>query len=425
MRRYSHNQKRAFARGRRGLLLSGIALLAALCVISGELASAATVQSGKRLKFPASGVIDDDLVFLGRTCRLSGEVNGDAALFAERVIYNGAIEGALLSLGEEVTLAGSVASSVGAVGREIIIDGETHGSTFLMAELIEINPQARLHRDCFALSKRFFFDGSCDGDLVVGGELVVINGTVEGDAKIYSDRLEIRADAMITGDLIINPGTEPEIDDGAVILGDIISRQKRVEVFPTIDPIFPDFIWSLFLISSIFVVGLLMLLITGRHFHLSARSLYTRPARSAALSILGMGGSGALVGILALTLIGLPASMLIGCALLLFLWLFGQVYAAAAIGGLILSGKQSDSFGAWTARLFVGLLIIALILQIPVIGWLLYLILGLYGFGGFVSATLICRNAPMNSRDSGVEGATGSSGAPTPPIQPTPPAPAS
>ncbi len=389
------------------LILYFLALMSLMWNMS---ATALEIKDGNRVSYPEGSFLDDDLFITGASCRLDGTINGDVLAFGQDVRNTGIITGVFIAMGNGVTHTGEVRHSLGVCGKVIFLDGTVSGTSYAVGETLEIGTEANLKRELYASCKYFILDGEIGADADISCKAAVISGVVGGNLELKADEVEIRETATINGDLIVYCEEQDLfIDDDALITGEVVRRDP--------ERIRPGFLKKLFLfsrlyfLSALLMIGLLVIVLAHKHVRRAASAITTEPLRSAAVGILTFVGGFILVVALSITVIGIPAALLVSLVLCSLMVFVGQAYLVTALGALTLGRQKIDSIGGTIIGFLLGLVVLSALLFVPIAGPLVYLLAGLIGAGGFVSG-LKMGKAPVAFPISAA-----------PPVPPAPPAP--
>jgi hypothetical protein len=372
--------------------------------------SAVMWRTGNTVTIQKSEVVQDDLYIAGTDVRVDGVINGDLIVGAQNVTINGEVRGNLW-----------------AAGATVILNGRVLQSAHLAGSVLRVQRGANIGRDLLAAGSEIeVASGSVVGrDVAFGGSQARINGTVTRNAYGATNGIEvggvIKGNARLAvGDTQVltgnwtSPGT-PGLNflRGGTIRGDLTLQIPKRPVLPvgtvggkvTYAPIAAVTIQSRpSAFNSFFVeflrafVGIalfaLLLVWLGRPWMVRvAVKLRAMPAASLGYGALAFFGLplAALLGALvlaslavALTLIslgnlGLPLA-LIGAPVLL-----GMGALVSWVALLAAQGFAAYLLGDWTLRTLrpswklrsviqvplSGAFLLALLLQIPVLGGLI------------------------------------------------------
>lgn len=126
-------------------------------------------------------------------------------------------KGSLMLAGQEVSISDStVGESVYMAGNSVSLKStKVNGNIFGAGNSITISGITE-GNGVYATGNLISFDGTATG-LYVAGSKVILSGTVNGDAMISAETVEIKDGAVVTGTLKIQSPVEPSVPSGAQI----------------------------------------------------------------------------------------------------------------------------------------------------------------------------------------------------------------
>lgn len=321
--------------------------------------------------------------------RLGGKIRGggDIVIPADETV-----PGDLYVSGGQVRIEGTVEGDLIVAGGEVRVPGEVDG-------------------DVLAGSGSLDISGRVGGDARIGAGQVTVGGSVGEDLVVGSGQATITSSGEVGEDFIF--GTGQTTVDGAVagnVLGSTGNYVRRGSVAGTEDvtiarrtePTATDrLLQGVRRFAGILVVGALLLWLLPRAVDGAAATLRRRPLASLGVGVLGIVGFAVLVLaiILATVLLAIGLGLirldnLVGVTIfgsgavltvLGFAFFLAVVFAAQAGVGMSL-GRLAVGAGPtarWVA-LVLGVLVIAVITTIPVVGGWLGLIIALLGLGALI-----------------------------------------
>ncbi|WP_226004810.1 bactofilin family protein [Natrinema salinisoli] len=293
-----------------------------------------------------------------------GETVDSLEAFGGSVVVRGTVTGDVSAVGGDVRIeqTGSVGGDIDAAGGSVTIAGTVDGDVNVGAGSLTVAES-----------------GTVGGTLMAGVGSATIDGTIEGDAEIGAETIRLGETASIAGDLRYDGDLEGNTD---AVAGEIQEDPSLgVDVAPTIQP-FASWLFTAYVLALNLLVGALLLALFPRFSAGVADRVASGPLRS------GLVGLGVLVGIpvlliaLAITVVGIPLSMIGGFVFGLLLWI-GTIYGRFAVAAWLLSLVGLGN--RWLA-LVVGLVAGALLsrLPIPIVGEAINLLVLLLGLGALV-----------------------------------------
>ncbi|WP_266079112.1 bactofilin family protein [Haladaptatus caseinilyticus] len=293
-------------------------------------------------------------------------VNGDLTATAGSVVVRGTINGDLTAFAGNVLVArtGTVGGNVSALAGNVRIEGaiggnvETGGGNFVLART-----------------------GTIRGMLEGGAGYSLLAGTVGGDVQITSETLEVAGTASIGGNLVYDAETFERVP-GASIEGTVRQDESMANVGPAPVPRVPNWIGTLYGFFVNLLLGAVLLAVFPTFSDGVAERARSTPLLSAGVGLLLLILVPIVLVVFAITIIGIPISILGAFLFVILLWV-GTVYGSFTLGVWLLS--LADEANRWLA-LLVGLLVVALVNQIPILGGLIQFVVLLLGLGALAMA---------------------------------------
>ncbi|MHC3436561.1 cell shape determination protein CcmA [Natrialbaceae archaeon A-gly3] len=292
----------------------------------------------------------DEVNAIGGNVIVDGTVTGDVSAVAGNVYVNGEVGGDVSTLGGNLEIAGTVDGDVGgAAGTVLVAEGATIG-----------------------------------GDLGVGAGTITIDGAIEGDTAIGADTITLGETAAIGGDLNYAGDLE---GDTAVVAGEVTEEESigptafgisgpGMEIVPPLEPL-TTWISTVYTFTLNLVLGAILLAVFPRFSDGVADRVAGDPVRSGLVGLLALVGVPIVLFAIAITIVGIPFSIVGMFAFLLVIWI-GIVYGRFAVAAWLL--RQVDVDNRWLA-LVAGLVGAVILGQIPFLGGLLNFVIFLLGLG--------------------------------------------
>ena len=430
------------------LLVPGLALLALLALVPTVLAF--DEREGDKVVVGADEVIEDDLYVSADTFILDGTIKGDLIVVARAVAINGTVEGDLMGGAQVLTINGTVQDDVRVAGAALTLsDGaEVGGDVVAAGASLETQAESEIGGGLQFVGYQAFLVGVIEGSIRTSGYGLEIQGTIGGDveAEVSSGEdsprfnpmqfipsmpiipsvrggLTVGDGATIGGDLEYKSPEQSDIPDGAVqgreqhIL-QVVAEEEEEDTL-----VLRAAKWGMRnarRLVGLVVVGLLLVWLAPTCLGSAATRLEERP-----LSALGLGAA---------TLFGYPVAVLVFLgllfmvALLLILLTLGNLGGALIWIGIAMVVLFSVAFGLaityvskivigfWGGRLLLrlirpdwaekplwsmllGVVIVAMLLAIPYLGYLFWLVLTLFGLGAL---WVLCLKKPESPTEEAV-----------------------
>lgn len=343
------------------------------------LASAATFMTGDDSSVQAGEVFDDDLYIFGDLVNIDGTVNGDVVAFGSDVNINGTVTGSVLVFAQTIRINGNVEGSVRGGANNVYFQGQTGRDLIMAANTI--NVAGEVGNDFFSAASSGTVTAAIGRNIMASMNRLVIDAPVGGDINATVSELVLGSSARVEGEVSYTSESDALVDDQAVILGPL----NRLE--PPADKDFRAFsagrsAWNFIRpILSLLAVTLLMVLLFPKFTAGVAARIGEQPGPSVGFGALIVFVAPLAALIILITVIGLPISFL---SMLLYIVL---IYLTRIFAGYFLARLALEKFGkelhpVWTA--LIGVLVLALLIKIPFVGWLIHLAAVLFAAGAFI-----------------------------------------
>lgn len=369
----------------RRLLIGSIVLAAALTAGGSASAGGAAATDDARM-----AVVGGHLFGAGDTVRATQGAVDDAFLAGDRVFAGGGFQQDLFAAGRSVTIAGEVQRNLFAAGGAVDVERVVADDAFVAGGTVVVRETARIAGDAFLAGRTVEVHGTIEGDLWIGGQSVTLTGTVNGDVTVRADTLTLASTARINGSLTYTAGNA-NLSSAAIVAGGI--RAEAPERRADMGPRNRDRDWAAAAGWSLGgVIGLLLLAVVLQW---AFPELVLHASDTMADTVLKSFGIG-LLALIGLPLIGLLLLFtIIGIPLGLLLWLVLAVLLATATViaayGLGLRGRvllartlEEPGYGARIGWTLVGLVVLAVISWVPLVGGLIVWLFEVAALGALV-----------------------------------------
>jgi hypothetical protein len=317
-----------------------------------------------------------DIVGSGGTIRVTDSVPGDVMLAGNELAFSGATGGDYLGAGGDQRVSGRVHGSARLAGGNVLVTAVIDRNATIAGGNVELREGGVVTGNAYLVGGNIVVEGTVRQLLRATGGTINIAGSV-GDVNVSAGRLRVGPNARIDGDLRYRvPADNVQIDSAATITGQMIAVPPRdwsrvwwmLRLF-----------WGLgFLLAGAVLVALLPGIAQT-----AADGLRTRPGVALGLGVMWLILLPLLIGVVAVTVIGVPLAMLLLGTYLIVMYLAGIVLALA-IGRLALRNREGSGRGRLVAAFLLGGLALMLVSWIPVAGTLAIVLAIVLGSGALV-----------------------------------------
>lgn len=332
----------------------------------------------------ARAAIGDTRFEAGDQVVVDERVYGHMFVAAGRVAIRARVDKSAFVSGGDVSVSGSVGRNVYAAGGDVRIEGEIEGRLRAAGGTVQLLSSARVDDDATLAGASIVVDGEVGDRLRAFGESIAINGTIFGDVEVAGESIRIGPDAHIYGRVEYRSGSDVQVDPAATIDGGVmeVDREKRwlrrVGHGAAI-------VGGITLSLGIVLIGALMILLAPRFSREAAGAVQSKPLQSLGLGFVLLIGIPLAIIVLLVTIIGIPLALLLGFGYALLL-LLGHLVGAIFLGDFALGKAMPPKLkSSWwrVLFLFLALIVIAIVKEIPVLGGFAVFLLFLAGIGAF------------------------------------------
>jgi len=341
--------------------------------------NAAEFMAGNSLTVGKNDTINDDLFTASGTFKMNGYVNGDLMSAGQTLTSNGNIKRDFIGVGQTIFVGGSVGDDIVIASQKSTIDAEVEGDVIVAGGEIEISRESIINGNIYSYGGTAIIKGHVKGSIKCVGDDIFISGIIEKNANLdASGSIAFLTGARILGDLNYKYAEEiANLSEKNIVSGDI-SFEKTTEkgkYFSGYKFLFE--LWSL--IASI-IVGLLMIVFLKRNVRGAIILIKRKFFKSFGIGAAVLIGIPILILLLLIFVITIPAGLIL-LAIYLIIVYVSKIYVGILLGNYLLK-RPLEGEQIYYLPLILGLIIIAVLSNIPYIDWLVSLIVALLGMGG-------------------------------------------
>ena len=350
-------------------------------------AEAIEMRSGESVSVDSGEIIDDTLIASGRTVRIDGEVTGDLIAFAQSIEISGTVLGDIYSFGRTIEVDGRAGGGFAGFGQVIRIGNSIGQSVYGFAQTLRSSPDATIEGDLFAFGENISVGGSVGRNASVFGSTLTISGEVKRDVTFRGRLATIQSSAAIGGNLDVGLPDEEnlEVDAASTLGGETIVEVPEPGQEEDGDGLLSawSIAWTALWLVTAFLSGLLLLWALPALRRVPLDNL-NGILTSAGLGFVLVTATPVLAVVLAITLIGLPAGLVIGAIWALSLYV-SKIVVAHFLGNALLR-PEPQGVRSLLLPLLAGLVLVLVAVSLPYVGWVINLLLVIIGLGAMGQA---------------------------------------
>lgn len=329
-----------------------------------------------------------DAFIAGYDVTLGAPVTGDAHLAGFNVTNSAAVTGDVYALGYSLNLSGPIGGDLTATGNTISLGAPqpVGGNLRLAGQSVVLNSPA-------------------SGAALITAQTLTLNSSIAGDLSFYGEAISFGPEAKVGGRVIIQAPKEIAVPANVAAADRVSFIQLIVPDYASeagktaqhaVRGFWPEVWGNLIWWLMLFVLGAALIALAPRRVAALEAAGSVRPWRQLGLGILGFAATLGLVPVTAMTVIGLvllPVVLVVVAIACVLAYLGGAYLIGLRIGRAF---TTLEANGPKLAILAVAIVVAGLLAMVPLLGWLLTLLLLVYGFGAIARMLLGRTPAPVS-----------------------------
>ncbi|MFZ3166222.1 MAG: hypothetical protein WA130_01315 [Candidatus Methanoperedens sp.] len=323
-------------------------------------------------------VVNDDLYFAGNSITVDGVINGDLIAAGSEIKVTGTINGGIIVAGGSIIVTGNVTNDIKAAGGEVRIGGDVGDNVLVFTGNLILEKNARVARDLTLGAGTATIDGTVNGNINGGASNMEMNGATKGNVTVnISNNLKISPGATIGGNLEYTAPRPSEIS--GIVSGTTTYKEtpvRREEDFTSRLP--GEIIGYLWLL----LIGIISLILAPELTQKNSDSISVNPLKNLLWGLLFLIITPIVAVLLLITIIGIPLSLIL-LAIYIILVYISRIYVGLWVGQYILRKLKQETKSRVLA-MALGLIIVVIGINLPIIGGLIHFIIILLGLGAII-----------------------------------------
>ena len=334
------------------------------------------------LAAPALAAKGDHIQF-GDHVAITEPVDGDVIAAGGDVDVNSEVNGDIVVFGGDVKLAGSGKQDVYVAGGDVTIGGDVADDLRVAGGQVRILKTARVGGGVNVAGGDVSIAGDVKGKVEVMGGHLTIDGHVGGDVEATGGDVSLGPDAHVDGHLTYSSRHDLHPDDAAKVAGGVTREPWHHEHSPMH--------WHGVHLAWGFgyvLLVLLVLLIAPGYAARVTDTIHDDFAQSLVIGVVALVLAPMAMLLLAITVIGIPAALLLLLAYLTML-MAGRLFGIIAVADIVLQRQrggtlQATDRGARMLAAIIAVIALGALVYVPIIGALVSVVLTLLGFGAML-----------------------------------------
>ena len=338
------------------------------------------------------GQAQDDLFLLGASDTMKSDgTNGVVTLAGE-------CRNDVWALGNIVELSGQVRDHARFLARTVTVSGSIARGALLMGSAVHLTKTSRLDGDAWLIGENLVAEGIVQGRLTMMGQNVTLAGTFATNVHVMAQDIVVLPGTKVAGNLVYRSATELILDKDVKLDGQLIREPMPAPSGGLFAPL-QSLVVQLWLFAAALVVGAIFFWLFPQVGQQAVAYLATSFWKCLLVGFFVLALSPMVCLLAAISLVGLPFSLLVMTALGMLMYL-SKLVVAVHIGRLALSGRWNVRF-VWA--FFLGLLFLYIGASAGVVGIIVWFLIVCAGTGSLV-LTLCPRKLPAVLTQSNLPG---------------------
>ena len=320
-----------------------------------------------------------------------GEVHIDQPIIGDAVIAGGIVNiqadvsGDVLILGGKVNIYANVGDSVRVVGGTVSLSGNVKHDVVVSAGTLEVARNSTIGGSVLTAGGVVTIDGNVSEDVVGKASFFKLKGWINGNVDVSADDvINISSSAKIKGDLRYY-SRNPAIIPAGIVMGKTERRGDGTGAFKEVILGFFSlgFVIMKFLTYiSLLLIGLLLFLFVPHEVVKISDMMRRGFWKHLGLGFLVLTSGAAFSVVAAITVVGIPLSLIAAAALATGLYVT-PIVVGLFLGNIIMRHKPRSNIKMY-GIMALGMFVYTLVCMIPLLGAVVSSVLLLAGFGSFV-----------------------------------------
>ena len=363
----------------------GVTFTTALVLLTMSVASASAYSMATGRTVDVKNPLPDDFYAAGVEVNIDQPVTGDVVIAGGVVNIEADVSGDVLVLGGKVNIYSNVGDDVRVIGGTVSIAGNVKDDVVVAAGTLEIAKNSTVGGSVLVHGGIVTIDGNVSENISGSVKFFKLKGWVNGNVEVNADDVvNISDTAKIKGDLKYYSRNPAIIPDGVVggkteRTGDVKNGYGKVVLgFFSVGDLF----FKMMQYLSLLLLGLLLFLFIPHEFTKMSDMMRKNFWKNTGIGFLVLTSGAAFAAVTAITVIGIPVALIVGCSMTA-LWYITPLVVGLFAGTLILKHKPRSNVKTYGV-MALGMFVYLAVSLIPLLGIVTSAFLLLAAFGSLL-----------------------------------------
>jgi cytoskeletal protein CcmA (bactofilin family) len=351
-------------------ILLPIALIASFFTLSLP-AQAKEYRSGATTEVTKNDFIDSSLTSSSAKQKIDGTINGNFYCSGQDVEISGVISGSVYCASQKFNLSGRVDGDLFVISNTTEVSGIVNGSISAFSSSIKLTESAKVRQDISAFVSTANISGIIARDVELNAGTARIGATIGRNLSGNYGSLTLYGDAYVRGNLNYTSNSDVKLENNAKIDG---KTNRTAQVVNMAGGVAAGLFTFLGFLVSLLIVSMVTVLIFPNFYEKTYAQIHTKTGASFGWGIFNLLVTPLIIGLIMITVLGIPLAGLIAVAWILSLMLSGPIFAYYV-------GKKVKKKSSPVLTMLIGSLIVLSLYILPVINVIVGAIVGIVGSG--------------------------------------------
>lgn len=298
-----------------------------------------TNYKAQSITIASSETYDGALYMAGQSLTVAGTVKGDVYCVAQTVVITGTVEGDVICAAQNIQIDGTVKGDVRVAAQAVSFGGTVGGTASAFGQTVDLGSTAVIDGDLNGAAGTITVAGKVGRDILASAGSMTIIGDVVRDIGGDYGQLAVLNKSLVGGALRYTSDQDASIAEGSV-KGEVVRttphRQDAAEMRNS------AFGVGVYIFLSMLLVALVIALLAPRLVHAVTTNGVSRLLASLLVGFFFVFGAPFILGLIAMTFVGIPLAGLAFFAWLLVLLLSGPAFGYY-VGRIVMQRRTTNS----------------------------------------------------------------------------------
>jgi hypothetical protein len=361
------------------LRISAIFILLGICFYNPLSAQGSVYRTGDIIHISENDTISNQIVGAGDWIEIAGTLENDLYLAGRQIMMTGSVGDDAFLMGESISVTGSVEDMLIVLGSTVLIDGNINGDLVAISRSIQITENANISGNVLIAADQIrLHEAIIGGQVRLAGREVNLNNRTENSVTIYSSNITFGDQYSAAGTTKIISNTEIYRDNLGIIPANLEIELKRRSFFSML------LLQTGFYLSFLFTGLVLLLLFRPVAMEIQEFSM-KRFWKNTGIGLLSVLLVPLVLTLLLIPVVTIPLAIIL-CMIFTIILFVSYLLVSMMLGfQLLMWFKDKPQPATYYWALGIGLIVLAIINNLPFLGFLFSLLLLFFGVGSFIA----------------------------------------